>query len=60
MDLLMSWILWLEFTLVWVMLPLGPRPYLVIRNLLEMGGKPHKSLANPAKIHGPIMSLRLG
>ncbi|GAY32915.1 hypothetical protein CUMW_281540, partial [Citrus unshiu] len=42
------------------LLPLGPRPYLVIRNLLEMGGKPHKSLANPAKIHGPIMSLRLG
>ncbi|KAK9177460.1 hypothetical protein WN944_029482 [Citrus x changshan-huyou] len=41
-------------------LPSGPRPYSVIRNLLELGAKPHKSLAKLAKIHGPIMSLRLG
>ncbi|KAH9697031.1 cytochrome P450 family 76 subfamily C polypeptide 7 [Citrus sinensis] len=41
-------------------LPPGPRPYPVIGNLLELGAKPHKSLAKLAKIHGPIMSLRLG
>ncbi|KAH9697058.1 cytochrome P450 76C4 [Citrus sinensis] len=41
-------------------LPPGPRPYPVIGNLLELGGKPHKSLAKLAKTHGPIMSLRLG
>ncbi|KDO40342.1 hypothetical protein CISIN_1g036837mg [Citrus sinensis] len=38
----------------------GPKPYPVIGNLLEPGGKPHKSLANLTKIHGRIMSLRLG
>ncbi|XP_052288593.1 geraniol 8-hydroxylase-like [Citrus sinensis] len=35
-------------------LPPGLRPYPVIGNLL------HKSLAKLAKIHGPIMNLRLG
>ncbi|ESR36862.1 cytochrome P450 family 76 subfamily C polypeptide 7 [Citrus sinensis] len=72
MDLLTCCMLWLVFTLVWVMalslnsggrrkqLPPGPRPYAVIGNLLELSGKPHKALANLAKIHGPIMSLRLG
>ncbi|ESR36897.1 hypothetical protein CICLE_v10030181mg [Citrus x clementina] len=72
MDLLINCILWLVFTLVWVMalsfvsrgrhkqLPPGPKPYPVIGNLLELGAKPHKSLTKLAKIHGPIMSLRLG
>ncbi|KAK9177381.1 hypothetical protein WN944_029403 [Citrus x changshan-huyou] len=72
MDLLTCCMLWLVFTLAWVMalslnsggrrkqLPPGPRPYAVIGNLLELSGKPHKALANLAKIHGPIMSLRLG
>ncbi|KAL9414343.1 hypothetical protein AB3S75_042754 [Citrus x aurantiifolia] len=41
-------------------LPPGPRPYPMIGNLLELDAKPHKSLAKLAKIHGPIMSLRLG
>ncbi|KDO40719.1 hypothetical protein CISIN_1g038222mg [Citrus sinensis] len=64
-------ILWLVITLVWVkalsfisrgslkQLPPGPRPYPVIGNLLELGDKPHKSLLELAKIHGPIMSLKL-
>ncbi|KAK9203614.1 hypothetical protein WN943_013870 [Citrus x changshan-huyou] len=41
-------------------LPPGPTPYPVIGNLLELGDKPHKSLAKLAKIHGPIMSLKFG
>ncbi|GAY66814.1 hypothetical protein CUMW_251780 [Citrus unshiu] len=40
-------------------LPPGPRPHPVIGNLLELGDKPHKSLLELAKIHGPIMSLKL-
>uniref|UniRef100_A0A2N9EJQ7 Geraniol 10-hydroxylase n=1 Tax=Fagus sylvatica TaxID=28930 RepID=A0A2N9EJQ7_FAGSY len=41
-------------------LPPGPKPFPVIGNLLELGNKPHKSLAKLAKTHGPIMSLKLG
>jgi hypothetical protein len=41
-------------------LPPGPKPFPVIGNLLELGDKPHKSLANLAKAHGPIMTLKLG
>ncbi|KAH7852690.1 hypothetical protein Vadar_027939 [Vaccinium darrowii] len=41
-------------------LPPGPAPVPVIGNLLKLGDKPHKSLAELAKTHGPIMSLKLG
>lgn len=40
--------------------PPGPSPLPIIGNLFEMGQKPHQSLAKLAKIHGPIMSLKLG
>ncbi|XP_075636097.1 geraniol 8-hydroxylase-like [Castanea sativa] len=42
------------------MLPPGPKPFPVIGNLLDLGEKPHKSLSNLAKVHGPIMKLKLG
>ncbi|KAG2681345.1 hypothetical protein I3760_11G140500 [Carya illinoinensis] len=41
-------------------LPPGPKPFPIIGNLLDMGDKPHKSLAMLAQIYGPIMSLKLG
>ncbi|KAG5561517.1 hypothetical protein RHGRI_004529 [Rhododendron griersonianum] len=41
-------------------LPPGPVPLPVIGSFLKLGDKPHKSLAELAKIYGPIMSLKLG
>ncbi|KAJ4831936.1 hypothetical protein Tsubulata_034554 [Turnera subulata] len=41
-------------------LPPGPAPSPIIGNLLDLGDKPHKSLAKLAKIHGPLMSLKIG
>ncbi|GLT62537.1 hypothetical protein SLA2020_351690 [Shorea laevis] len=41
-------------------LPPGPKPFPVIGNLLDLGDKPHKSLAKLAEAHGPIMCLKLG
>lgn len=41
-------------------LPPGPKPWPIIGNLLHMGNQPHASLAEIAKIHGPLISLRLG
>lgn len=41
-------------------LPPGPKPLPVIGNLLDLGDKPHKSLANLALAYGPVMSLKLG
>ncbi|KAA0037925.1 geraniol 8-hydroxylase-like [Cucumis melo var. makuwa] len=41
-------------------LPPGPNPLPLIGNLLDLGDKPHKSLATMAKVHGQIISLKLG
>ncbi|WCJ23097.1 Cytochrome P450 76T24 [Euphorbia peplus] len=41
-------------------LPLGPRPFPIIGNILEMGTNPHQSLANLSKKFGPLMTLKLG
>ncbi|PKU62311.1 geraniol 8-hydroxylase-like [Dendrobium catenatum] len=41
-------------------LPPGPRPLPVLGNLLELGQNPHRSLARLARIHGPVMSLKIG
>lgn len=41
-------------------LPPGPRRLPVIGNLLELGDKPHQSLAALSEKYGPVMSLKLG
>ncbi|XP_017624171.1 geraniol 8-hydroxylase-like [Gossypium arboreum] len=41
-------------------LPPGPPAIPIFGNLFLLGDKPHKSLANLAKIHGDIMTLKLG
>ncbi|KAJ8771422.1 hypothetical protein K2173_026599 [Erythroxylum novogranatense] len=41
-------------------LPPGPRPWPIIGNILQMSNRPHVSLAKLAKVHGPLVSLRLG
>nr|XP_027082129.1 geraniol 8-hydroxylase-like [Coffea arabica] len=40
--------------------PPGPKGLPIIGSLLELGPRPNQSLAALAKIHGPIMTLKLG
>ncbi|KAK1265210.1 Flavonoid 3'-monooxygenase [Acorus gramineus] len=41
-------------------LPPGPKGWPILGNLPQLGPKPHQTLATLAKIHGPILHLRLG
>ncbi|KAF7012151.1 hypothetical protein CFC21_026373 [Triticum aestivum] len=41
-------------------LPPGPSPLPLIGSIHLLGDKPHRSLARLAKIHSPLMSIRLG
>ncbi|XP_052210399.1 geraniol 8-hydroxylase-like [Diospyros lotus] len=41
-------------------LPPGPRGLPLIGNLLMIGDRPHESLTELAKIHGPLMTVKLG
>nr|UXG91339.1 miltiradiene/abietatriene hydroxylase [Callicarpa americana] len=41
-------------------LPPGPYPLPIVGNIFQLGTKPHQSLAELAKTHGPLMSLHFG
>ncbi|CAN0902703.1 (S)-N-methylcoclaurine 3'-hydroxylase isozyme 1 (Fragment) [Linum grandiflorum] len=41
-------------------LPPGPKPWPIIGNLLQLTKKPHVFLSSLSKLHGPLISLRLG
>jgi len=41
-------------------LPPGPKPWPIIGNMPHLGPAPHQSIAALAKIHGPLMHLKLG
>ncbi|GJS99448.1 geraniol 8-hydroxylase-like protein [Tanacetum coccineum] len=41
-------------------MPPGPIGLPIIGNLLDLGPKPHESLAKLSKLHGPLMTIRLG
>ncbi|ONI30089.1 hypothetical protein PRUPE_1G230700 [Prunus persica] len=41
------------------LLPLGPKPFPFIGNLLELGNKPHQSLTKLSQIYDPIITLQL-
>uniref|UniRef100_N1QRG2 Cytochrome P450 76C2 n=1 Tax=Aegilops tauschii TaxID=37682 RepID=N1QRG2_AEGTA len=71
MAVLAPWLAWLVISLLSLYLlnllaharsglPPGPRPLPLIGSLHLLGDKPHRSLAHLAKIHGPLMSVRLG
>ncbi|KAK8503073.1 hypothetical protein V6N11_066347 [Hibiscus sabdariffa] len=38
----------------------GPQRLPILENLLDLGDRPHRSLAKLAQVHGPVMSLQLG
>ncbi|XP_021728630.1 cytochrome P450 76AD1-like [Chenopodium quinoa] len=40
--------------------PPGPKSWPIIGNILQLGDKPHRAIAELSKIYGPIMSLKLG
>ncbi|XP_061967013.1 cytochrome P450 76T24-like [Populus nigra] len=41
-------------------LPPGPRQLPIIGNILALGDKPHRTLANLSQTYGPLMTLKLG
>ncbi|KAL7114958.1 hypothetical protein ACP275_04G153900 [Erythranthe tilingii] len=41
-------------------LPPGPRPWPIVGNLPQLGPKPHQSMAALARVHGPLMHLKMG
>ncbi|KAL2477932.1 Cytochrome [Forsythia ovata] len=73
MDFLTYFILPLSILCIWILfqtlnskhrksgkLPPGPYPIPIVGNILELGQKPHLSLAKLSKTYGPLMYLKIG
>lgn len=73
MDFLTFLLLLLSIIWIWILfqtlnskhrksgkLPPGPYPFPIIGNILELGKKPHQSLAKLSKTYGPLMYLKIG
>nr|BAJ16330.1 flavonoid 3'-hydroxylase [Antirrhinum kelloggii] len=41
-------------------LPPGPKPWPIVGNLPHLGPKPHQSMAALARVHGPLIHLKMG
>ncbi|KAJ0444430.1 putative geraniol 8-hydroxylase [Helianthus annuus] len=55
-----TWLFFKRESGVATRLPPSPYPLPIIGNILELGDKPHHSLAALSKTYGPLMSLKLG
>ncbi|KAL3632859.1 cytochrome P450 [Castilleja foliolosa] len=41
-------------------LPPGPRPWPIVGNLPQLGPNPHQTIAALARVHGPLLHLKMG
>ncbi|KAL8144141.1 hypothetical protein V2J09_017173 [Rumex salicifolius] len=41
-------------------LPPGPKQWPILGNILQLTDKPHSALADLSRVHGPLMTLKLG
>ncbi|KAK4252510.1 hypothetical protein QN277_014502 [Acacia crassicarpa] len=57
---LLYWLLVNVFNRPSLPLPPGPKPWPIVGNMPHLGPMPHQALASLARLHGPLMHLRIG